>query len=126
MKTIAIPTRGNEIEDHFGQCAYYTIIKVIDNKVVSKEEFKTPEGCGCKSNLAEILADKGVGFMIAGNMGQGARNHLSAAGIEVMCGFSGGIDEAVQKHIKGFNGDNTICEHHEHHHHHHGDHECNH
>lgn len=125
MKTIAIPTRGNEIEDHFGQCEYYTIVKITDGNIVSSESFETPLGCGCKSNLAEILADKGVQFMIAGNMGQGARNHLAAAGIDVMCGFSGNIEEAVNRHIKGFNGDNTICEHHEHHHH--GDgHDCNH
>ena len=125
MKTIAIPTRGKEIEDHFGQCEYYTIIKVTDGSIVSKDEFKTPQGCGCKSNLAEILAEKGVQFMIAGNMGQGARNHLAAAGIDVMCGFSGNIDEAVQKHIKGFNGDNSVCQHHEHHHGH-GQEDCGH
>ena len=115
MKIIAIPNRGELIEDHFGQCEHYTIVKVTDGKIVSKEAYGTPQGCGCKSNLAEILAEKGVGFMIAGNMGQGARNHLAAAGIEVMCGFTGNIDAAVQKHLNGFMGDYTACEHHEHH-----------
>jgi predicted Fe-Mo cluster-binding NifX family protein len=126
MKVLAIPSRGTEIEDHFGQCENYTIIKVSDNKVISKEEFTTPQGCGCKSGLAGILADKGVGFMIAGSMGQGALNHLNAAGIEVMCGFSGNIDDAVEKHLKGYNGDKAVCQHHGHHHHHGHGHECNH
>ena len=125
MKVIAIPSRGSEIEDHFGQCENYTIVKVADNKVVSKEVFATPQGCGCKSELAAILADKGVGFMIAGHMGQGALNHLTAAGIEVMCGFSGNIDNAIDRHLNGFNGDNTVCAQHGHHHHGHG-HDCDH
>ena len=100
MKTIAIPTRGKEIEDHFGQCAYYTIIKVTDNKVVSREEFETHVGCGCKSNLTEILADKGVGFMIAGNMGQGAVNKISQAGIQVYRGCSGDVRELVEAYLE--------------------------
>ena len=125
MKVIAIPSRGNLIEDHFGQCEFYTIIKVSDSKVVSREEFTTPRGCGCKSGLAAILADKGVGFMIAGGMGQGALNHLTSAGIEVMCGFSGNIDSAIDKHLKGFNGDSSVCEHHGQHHHGHV-HDCDH
>lgn len=123
MKTIAIPTKGNEIEDHFGQCEYYTIINERDGNIISRETFTAPQGCGCKSNLAEILAEKGVGFMIAGNMGQGARNHLAAAGIDVMCGFSGNIEDAIKRHLEGFKGDDTVCEHH--HHHGHG-HDCDH
>lgn len=125
MKIIAIPTKADRIEDHFGQCEFYTIVKINDdNKIVSKETFSTPQGCGCKSNLAQILAEKGAQYMIAGHMGQGALNHLSAAGLEVMCGFKGKIDEALDQYLnKGFKGDNTVCEHHHdhghgHHHHH--------
>lgn len=127
MKTIAIPSKGEQIEDHFGQCEYYTIIKVSDeNEIISKESFSTPQGCGCKSNLAEILSEKGVKTMIAGNMGQGAKNVLGASGIEVKCGFTGAIDNALDLYLnKGFTGDETVCQHH--HGHGHGEgHGCNH
>lgn len=118
MKIIAIPTEGNRIEDHFGQCRFYTLVKVDEhNNISSKESFPSPQGCGCKSNLAEILAAKGTSVMLAGNMGQGAKNHLNAAGIEVMCGFSGDIEHALYLYLnKGFTGDDTVCEHHHHHH----------
>lgn len=121
MKVIAIPSKGEMIEDHFGQCENYTIVRINEqNEVSSKESFPTPQGCGCKSNLAEILAEKGVRLMIAGNMGQGAKNVLRASGIKVMCGFSGSVDHALNLHLKeGYEGDETVC------HHHHG-HECNH
>jgi predicted Fe-Mo cluster-binding NifX family protein len=125
MKMIAIPTNGEQIEDHFGQCKFYTLVKVSsDNKIVSQESFPTPQGCGCKSNLVEILAEKGVNIMIAGNMGQGAKNVLGSAGIKVLCGFSGSIEQALDLYLnKGFKGDEKVCEHH---HHAHGDHGCNH
>jgi predicted Fe-Mo cluster-binding NifX family protein len=124
MKIIAIPTKADMIEDHFGQCEYYTIVKVDDqNQVASKETFSTPGGCGCRSNLAQILAEKGTRFMLAGHMGQGALNHLKASGIEVMCGFHGKIDDALDLYLnKGFTGNNKVCEHHHHDHghdHHH-------
>lgn len=126
MRIIAIPTIGENIEDHFGQCKQYTIVKVNDEgTIISKELYDTPQGCGCKSNLAEVLAEKGVRLMIAGNMGQGAKNVLADSGIKVMCGFSGNIDNALNRHLlDGFEGDETMCQHH--HHHHHGDHQCQH
>ncbi len=120
MKVIAIPTNNGYIEDHFGQCRYYTVVKTDEkNKVTSKEVFPTPSGCGCKSNLAEILREKGVNMMIAGNMGQGARNILTSAGITVMCGFSGSVENALKMYLEdGFEGDDTVCHHHHHHDHH--------
>lgn len=126
MKIIAIPSRGEEIEDHFGQCKSYTIIKISDeNVVVSKDTYATPQGCGCKSNLVEILKEKGVMSMIAGNMGQGAKNVLNSSGIDVMCGFTGSIDKALDMYLnQGFEGDETVCQHNHHDHGH--DHGCNH
>ena len=32
MTKIAIPTRDNVVDDHFGHCDHYTIISVDDNK----------------------------------------------------------------------------------------------
>ena len=36
MKKIALPTRNGNIDDHFGHCAFYTIITVNDNNEVAK------------------------------------------------------------------------------------------
>ena len=38
MKKIALPTRNGNIDDHFGHCAFYTIITVNDNNEVAKTE----------------------------------------------------------------------------------------
>ena len=78
---------------------------------------------GCKSNLAEILADHGVQFMIAGNMGRGRKTNC-CRWYRSYVRFYGNIGDAVARDIRGFNGDDRICLHHEHHHCH--GHDCDH
>ena len=45
MKKIALPTRNGNIDDHFGHCAFYTIITVNDNNEVAKTEIMQVEHC---------------------------------------------------------------------------------
>ena len=76
---IAVPTRDNQIDDHFGHCEYYTIFTISPEKQITGiETLPSPEGCGCKSNIASVLEEKGVTLMLAGNMGQGALQTLQA------------------------------------------------
>lgn len=112
---IALPTRDGNIDDHFGHCDHYTLITIDDDKnILSKERMDSPQGCGCKSDIAPILADKGVKVMLAGNMGGGALNILKKAGIEVVRGCSGPIDDVAAKWLAGDLADNQItCDHHD-------------
>ena len=78
---IAIPTKENVVDNHFGHCEYYTILTVgQDNQILSSETIPSPQGCGCKSNIAGELENMGVSVMLAGNMGQGALNVLTTVG----------------------------------------------
>ena len=130
MKKIAIPTRSDQVDEHFGHCEYYTII-TFDEKNNEKERvvLESPAGCGCKSNIAGTLSQLGVSTMLAGNIGAGARNVMAHSGIEVLGGFSGDINNAVSLWLKGdLENTDLTCSEHEHHHEHghHGDHECHH
>ncbi len=125
MKKVAIPSRNDQVDSHFGHCEYYTIYTMNDeNQVKDKELFNSPAGCGCKSNIAPILAGKGVSVMLAGNMGTGALNVLQSENISVIRGCSGSTDEIIKSYLTGKLTDNGVsCSHH-----HHGDegHQCNH
>ena len=114
MKKIALPTRNGNIDDHFGHCAFYTIITVNDNNEVAKTEIMpSPEGCGCKSNIAYQLQEDGVTLMLAGNMGMGALNKLSSCGIEVVRGCGGPVMDVVEAYLKGELKDSgESCSHH--------------
>lgn len=98
---IAIPTRGSVVDNHFGHCEFYSIVTVLnDNKIESFETFEAPVGCGCKSNIASTLANMGVDTMLAGNMGQGAVNKLTSAGIKVVRGCSGDVKQLAEAYLR--------------------------
>jgi len=124
MKKIAVPVRGNMVDEHFGHCEAFAVFQIDENHVITKQEtVHAPQECGCRSNIAMDLASRGVTVLLAGGLGQGARNVLNHAGIEVYSGFSGKAEEAVYRFLKGETGDNSTCSQHQHHHgHEHGGH----
>ncbi|MDO5571581.1 MAG: NifB/NifX family molybdenum-iron cluster-binding protein [Bacteroidales bacterium] len=119
---IAVPTIGNVVDSHFGHCAFYSIFEVEDNKIISKQILPSPQGCGCKSGIAVDLRKMGVGLMLAGNMGEGAKNVLNNNSITVVRGCSGDVDMLVEEYLKGgiadsgvgcnAHGDGHVCSNH--------------
>jgi predicted Fe-Mo cluster-binding NifX family protein len=66
---IALPTRQNRVDEHFGHCEYFTVFTVNENnEILSEETVSSPANCGCKSSIAQTLAQMGVKMMLAGNM----------------------------------------------------------
>ena len=114
---IALPTRQNMIDGHFGHCEYFTVFTIDENKkeILTQEIIPSPAGCGCKSNIAYTLAEMGVKIMLAGNMGEGAVNVLHNSGIEVIRGCSGDVKEAALNWLAGSVVDSgDSCHEHEH------------
>lgn len=97
---LAIPTKNNRVDDHFGHCEAYMLITVNnENKITETELLPSPQGCGCKSNIASILQQKGVTIMLAGNMGNGALNVLNQHGIMVFRGCSGDVIQVAENYL---------------------------
>lgn len=118
---IALPTNQNLIDCHFGHCEYFTVFTVDNDskEIIAQDTVASPEGCGCKSNIACTLSDMGVTHMLAGNMGDGAVNVLNSAGIEVLRGCSGDVKEVALNWLNGTLADSgESCHAH--------DHECSH
>lgn len=120
MKKIAIPTRDEMVDDHFGHCAYYTIVTLDDqDQVINRERLASPEGCGCKSNIASVMQEMGISLMLAGNMGMGAYNKLNAHGISVIRGCHGKVEDVLKAYRCGNLTDSLeACDHHDCDHHH--------
>ncbi len=117
---IAVPTKDSKVDDHFGHCAYYTIYTINEDEVASKQTLESPQGCGCKSNIATTLHEMGVTLMLAGNMGDGAMNKLASSDIDVIRGCAGFTDKVVEAYLSGMLLDSGIaCSSHD-------DHECSH
>jgi len=114
---IAVPTRNNIVDSHFGHCEYYTIFSISEDKDITDiQVIKSPVGCGCKSDIANTLQNVGVSLMLAGNMGEGAVNKLNGSGIEVVRGCSGDVQELVQAYLEERISDSGVsCAQHEQH-----------
>lgn len=99
---IALPSDGQQVDEHFGHCQSFTIFSVDDaNKIVSEETLTPPPGCGCKSNIVPQLAGMGVSVMLAGNMGGGAVNILGSHGIKVVRGCAGDVRQVAEAWLAG-------------------------
>ena len=111
---IAVPTRDGRVDDHFGHCDHYTVFTVENNAIVETFDLPSPQGCGCKSGIAADLQQLGVEVMLAGNMGEGAKNKLESHNIKVIRGCKGDIEAVVKGYLLGFIMDSGEgCDHHD-------------
>lgn len=111
---IAVPTKDGCVDNHFGHCDHYTIYNIDNKLILDVVEHPSPQGCGCKSGIAAELRQMGVEVMLAGSMGEGAFQKLSAEGIKVIRGCSGDVNAVVKGYLTGFILDSGVgCDHHE-------------
>ena len=103
MRKIAVPIgENNQVDDHFGHCKYFNIYTIHDdNKTIEVQTLPSTEGCGCKSNIAGVLAKEGVQLMLAGGIGGGAINVLNRSNIDVVRGCSGDVESLIKAYING-------------------------
>jgi predicted Fe-Mo cluster-binding NifX family protein len=116
---IAVPTKeNNQVDAHFGHCEFYQIYTVSDqNQVISNVRMDSPQGCVCKSNIAEVFENEGIKIMLAGGIGDGAINKLNAHGVNVIRNCQGDVTELVQLYLAGKvtdGGNNCTAHEHEH------------
>lgn len=100
---IAVPTKQeNQIDNHFGHCEFYTIFAISDNnEIMAETMLESPQGCGCKSNIAYDLAELDVKIMLAGGIGDGAVNKLASQGIQVVRNCKGDVHQLVEDYLAG-------------------------
>jgi predicted Fe-Mo cluster-binding NifX family protein len=113
---IAVPvTKEGQIDGHFGHCESYNVFTISDkNEITDIKSVGSPQGCGCKSDIASVLAADGVSVMLAGGIGGGAINVLNNSGIEVVRGCAGDSAEVVKLYIAGLVEDSgSSCHQHE-------------
>ncbi|MEI6101560.1 MAG: NifB/NifX family molybdenum-iron cluster-binding protein [Eubacteriales bacterium] len=109
---IAVTTDGEQIFQHFGQCGTFTVFTVEGAKITEKTTLDA--SASGHAALAPFLKSTGVDVLICGGIGGGARQMLAEAGIELISGMEGSIEEAVAMYIKGeLNDMGGSCSHHD-------------
>lgn len=111
---IAVTTDGDQIFQHFGKCQTFTVFTVENGKITGKELIDASENG--HAALTGFLNGMGVDTVICGGIGEGARNMLASAGINLISGIDGAVEDAVGNYISGTLTDlGGACDHHSHH-----------
>ncbi|WP_026507009.1 FKBP-type peptidyl-prolyl cis-trans isomerase [Butyrivibrio sp. MC2013] len=111
---IAVTYSNGEVFQHFGKTEQFKVYEIEDNKVVCAEVIGN-DGLGHEA-LAGLLKDKDIELLICGGMGEGAKNALAEAGVEVISGAEGDADGAVRAYLAGeLESKGVTCDHHDHH-----------
>lgn len=111
---IALPTDdGTTLCQHFGRAHYYKVVEITDGKVTSSElrdkfahvhgEEHHGESDASHEEIHGRMADAahGCDVIIAGGMGGGAMNALTASGYTVMQTDISSLDEIVESYRSG-------------------------
>jgi predicted Fe-Mo cluster-binding NifX family protein len=103
---IAISAQGNDlqgqVDPRFGRAKHFLIVdtETMGFEVVRNEQnLNLPQGAGIQA--AQVVTDHQAELVITGNCGPKAFKTLEAAGIKVVIGVSGSIEDAIQAYLKG-------------------------
>ncbi len=120
---IAVTYENGQVFQHFGHTETFKVYDIEDGAVVSSEVIGS-NGSG-HGALAGLLAQQDISVLICGGLGDGAKNALTEAGIEVFSGAQGDADAAVDAYLKGeLVSAGVNCDHHHDEGHECGDHGC--
>ncbi|NMC60943.1 MAG: dinitrogenase iron-molybdenum cofactor biosynthesis protein [Candidatus Methanofastidiosa archaeon] len=116
---VAIPTDLNgglsdTIFNHFGMAPTYTIIEIIDNKVIDFEIIdNNSDHFGGSESPVELLLNKNVGIVICSNLGPRAMEVLRERGFDLFFTKREKVKDIIEKFINGklerFSSGNVSC-----------------
>lgn len=95
-------TAESEVDQRFGRAKYFMVFDsetgeytAIDNEI----NVNAMQGAGVQAG--EIMSREGVQVLLTGHCGPNAFRTLQAAGITVMTGAAGTVEEAVKRYTAG-------------------------
>lgn len=113
---IAVPYDSEMIFQHFGHTEMFKLYDT-DGPIICATNYLRTNGSG-HGALAGLLKDLQVDALICGGIGEGAKQALAEAGIEVYGGVQGTADQAARALAEGrlVYDPEAQCYHHDHEH----------
>lgn len=111
-KKIAIPCIGENINWHFGRAQTLAIFEIEDGQIKEEKGINILRYAHQHEEIALILKINGVKTIICGGIGARAIEGFQTAGLEVLRGANGKVQEIAQSYAEGtFLGRNISCDH---------------
>ena len=99
--TAAKPALDAEVDPRFGRCQCFIIVDPETMQFEAVENSSAMGGGGVGIAAAQMIAGKGVAAVLTGNCGPNAYDTLSAAGIKVITGVAGKVQDAIESYKSG-------------------------
>lgn len=103
---LAVSSTGKDltspVDVRFGRAAFFIIAdsESMDFKAIeNRQHLNLPQGAGIQA--AQTVAGEKVDVVITGNCGPKAFRVLQAAGIQIVTGAQGRIDDVIQRYSRG-------------------------
>lgn len=92
---------GAQVDPRFGRCQFFVIVDPDSMEFEGVDNSSAGASGGAGVAAAQLIAGKAVEAVLTGNCGPNAFNVLEAAGIKVITGVSGTVQEAVEGYKAG-------------------------
>jgi predicted Fe-Mo cluster-binding NifX family protein len=95
------PDLAGPVDPRFGRCPYFLFVDPdsMEFEAIENPNISSASGVGIQS--AQLVAEKGAKAVLTGSCGPNAFQTLQAAGIEVIIGVSGTVQEAISHYKSG-------------------------
>jgi predicted Fe-Mo cluster-binding NifX family protein len=102
---ICITSEGNnldsKVDPRFGRCKNFIIFDTDTSNFEAQENPNAQLQGGAGIQSGQLMVSKGVKAILTGNIGPNAHQVLLAAGISVLIGVSGTVQEAIEGYKSG-------------------------
>lgn len=95
------PSKEASVDPRFGRCKYFIFADSETDDFESEENNSMSAGHGAGISTSQAIVAKGVDVVLTGNCGPNAYQVLDAAGIKVITGVSGKVEDAIKDFKSG-------------------------